>query len=261
MRYAAGIEYDGSGFYGWQRQRQSPTVQACLEQALAGVADHPVTVHCAGRTDTGVHACAQVVHFDTTAQRPEHGWLMGTNSSLHEGISMLWLRAVDERFNARHSAASRHYRYRLLNRQVRPALLRNQVAWERQPLDAARMHAAGQALLGEHDFSAFRAAGCQSRTPVRRVLRLEVARSGDELIVDIVANAFVYHMVRNIVGTLIVVGRGEEPVDWPGRLLAARDRTLAGPTAPAQGLYFVGPSYPDWPQLPVPGLSKVAPGD
>lgn len=251
MRLAAGIEYDGSGFYGWQRQRQSPTVQECLESALSRVADHPLVVHCAGRTDTGVHAHCQVVHFDTPAERLERSWVLGANTHLHPGISVLWVRPVEKDFHARFSATRRRYRYRMLNRWVRPAIARGRVAWVRQPLDAERMHEAAQALLGEHDFSSFRAVGCQAKTPVREIHRLEVSRRGSEVVVDIEANAFVYHMVRNIAGTLIPVGKGEKPVSWPGEVLAATDRTVAGPTAPAEGLYFVAPSYPDYPQLPV----------
>lgn len=251
MRLAAGIEYDGSGFYGWQTQRQSPTVQACLEAALSRVADHPVTVHCAGRTDTGVHAHCQVVHFDTEAERPERSWVLGANTGMHPGISVLWVRPVDPDFHARFSATRRRYRYRMLNRWVRPAIERGRVAWIRRPLAAARMHESAQALLGEHDFSSFRAVGCQAKSPVRRIHSLSVARHGSEVIVDIEANAFVYHMVRNIAGTLIPVGTGERPVAWPAEVLAAADRTVAGPTAPAEGLYFVAPSYPDHSYLPV----------
>jgi len=251
VRLAAGIEYDGSGFYGWQTQRQSPTVQACLEEALGRVADHPVSVHCAGRTDTGVHAHCQVVHFDTRAERRERSWVLGANTHLHAGISVLWVRPVDGDFHARFSAARRRYRYRILNRWVRPAIDRGRVAWIRQPLDAARMHEAARALHGEHDFSSFRAVGCQAKSPVREIHHLAVTRRGSEVVIDIEANAFVYHMVRNVAGTLIPVGRGERPVVWPGEVLAAADRTAAGPTAPAGGLYFVAPTYPDHPHLPI----------
>ncbi|MDZ7790639.1 MAG: tRNA pseudouridine(38-40) synthase TruA [Xanthomonadales bacterium] len=261
MRLAAGIEYDGSGFYGWQTQRQSPTVQACLETALSRVADHPVAVHCAGRTDTGVHAHCQVVHFDTQAERRERAWVLGTNTHLHPGISVLWVRPVDDEFHARFSATRRRYRYRMLNRWVRPAIERGRVAWVRQPLDAERMHAAARALLGEHDFSSFRAVGCQAKSPVREIHHLSVTRQGSEVTVDIEANAFVYHMVRNVAGTLIPVGKGERPVTWPGEVLAAVDRTLAGPTAPSDGLYFVAPTYPDYPQLPIGRVIDFPPRD
>ncbi|WP_376691525.1 tRNA pseudouridine(38-40) synthase TruA [Wenzhouxiangella sp. EGI_FJ10409] len=251
MRLAAGIEYDGSGFYGWQTQRQSPTVQACLEAALGRVADHPVRVHCAGRTDTGVHAHCQVVHFDTQAVRRERAWVLGTNTHLHPGISVHWVRPVDDDFHARFSATRRRYRYRMLNRWVRPAIERGRVAWVRQPLDAERMHAAARALLGEHDFTSFRAVGCQAKSPVREIHHLSVTRRGSEVVIDIEANAFVYHMVRNVAGTLIPVGTGDRAVSWPGEVLAAVDRTRAGPTAPAEGLYFVAPSYPEHGYLPL----------
>jgi tRNA pseudouridine38-40 synthase len=251
MRLAAGVEYDGSGFFGWQRQRQSPTVQACVEEALSRVANHPVTIHCAGRTDTGVHAHCQVVHFDTDAERSERAWVLGSNTRLHPGASLLWVRPVDELFHARFSATRRAYRYRILNRWVRPAIERGRVAWIRQPLDAACMHEAAQGLLGEHDFSSFRAVGCQARSPVRTIHHVAVRRGGHEVIVDIEANAFVYHMVRNIAGVLIAIGQGKQPVDWLEHVLAARDRTMAGVTAPAQGLYFMTATYPDYPSLPI----------
>lgn len=251
MRLAAGIEYDGSGFFGWQRQRQSPTVQECLELALARVADHELTVHCAGRTDAGVHACCQVAHFETSAERDERSWVLGTNTHLAPGISLLWVRPVDDRFHARFSAVRRRYSYRILNRWVRPAIERGRVAWIRHPLDAGCMHKAAQALVGEHDFSSFRAVGCQARTPVRNLHRIEVLRLGNEIVIEVEANAFVYHMVRNIAGTLLMVGRGEKHAGWVADVLAARDRKIAGPTAPATGLYFMAPSYPDYPDLPV----------
>lgn len=248
---AAGVEYDGSGFFGWQRQRQTPTVQECLEAAASRVADHPITVHCAGRTDTGVHAYCQVIHFDTDAERSERSWVLGINTRLVPGISLLWVRPVDEQFHARFAANRRHYKYRILNRWVRPAIERGRVAWIRRPLDAERMDAAAKSLLGEHDFSSFRAVGCQARTPVRTIFEIAVVRRGHEIELQIEANAFVYHMVRNIAGTLIAIGAGEQPVEWAGQVLAARDRTVAGITAPAEGLYFMAPRYPDYPDLPV----------
>jgi tRNA pseudouridine38-40 synthase len=251
MRLAAGVEYDGSGFYGWQRQRQSPTVQACVEQALSRVANEPITVHCAGRTDTGVHALCQVIHFDTNARRSERAWVLGANTGLNSGASLLWVRAVDTDFHARFSATRRRYHYRIINRWVRPAIDRDRVAWIRVPLDADRMQRAAQDLVGEHDFSSFRAVGCQARSPVRTIHHVEVVRRDCEIGIDIEANAFVYHMVRNIAGCLIAVGQGKQEVDWIKTLLAARDRTRAGPTAPAQGLFFMQAEYPDYPQLPI----------
>lgn len=250
MRLAVGVEYDGSGFFGWQRQRQTPTVQACLEQALARVADHPVQVHCAGRTDTGVHARCQVVHFDTEAERDERSWVLGTNTALAPGITVLWVRPVSQDFHARFSARRRSYVYRILNRWVRPAIERGRVAWVRQPLEAERMHEAAQRLLGEHDFSSFRAAGCQARSPIRTIHSASVVRRGHEISFEVEANAFVYHMVRNLAGALIKVGLGQQAPDWISELLSLRDRTAAGITAPAEGLYFQAPIYPDFPDLP-----------
>ncbi len=251
MRLAVGVEYDGSGFHGWQRQRQSPTVQECVEHALAHVADEPVTVHCAGRTDAGVHAHCQVAHFETSAYRDERSWVLGANSVLEPGISILWVRPVDDSFHARFSATRRRYQYRILNRWVRPALERDRVAWIRVPLDADLMHQAAQGLLGEHDFSSFRAVGCQAKSPVRTIHHVAVARQGNEIIVDIEANGFVYHMVRNIAGVLIAIGQGKRSKDWLVQVMAASDRTIAGVTAPARGLYFMTAGYPDYPQLPI----------
>ncbi len=250
MRLAVGVEYDGSAFYGWQRQRQSPTVQACVEEALARVANHPVTVHCAGRTDTGVHAVCQVIHFDTDAERDERAWVLGANSRLHPGASLLWVRPVAADFHARFSALSRRYSYRILNRWVRPAIERGRVGWVRKPLTAALMHEAAQLLLGEHDFSSFRAAGCQSKSPMRRVDRIDVVRHGQHVHVDIEANAFVYHMVRNIVGALLAIGLGERDQDWLAEVLAARDRRQSAVTAEASGLYFMDVRYSPRFELP-----------
>ncbi len=250
MRLAAGVEYDGSGFYGWQRQRQSPTVQECVEAALTRVADHAVTVHCCGRTDTGVHARCQVVHFDTAAMRSERSWVLGANTHLPPGASLLWVRGVDEQFHARFSASRRRYRYRILNRWVRPAIARDRLSWVRKPLDVERMQDAAEHLLGEHDFSSFRAVGCQSKTPVRTIHHLGVARVANEVHIDVEANAFVYHMVRNLAGVLMAIGQGDREPEWAAEVLSARDRTVAGVTAPAQGLCFMAAHYPDHPQLP-----------
>jgi len=244
MRYAAGIEYDGSDFLGWQRLSHGASVQAAVESALSFVADHPLEVTCAGRTDTAVHARCQVVHFDSAAARSERGWLLGANSRLPAGVCLRWLQPVADDFHARYAATARRYCYTILNRAVRPAIGRAYLTWERQPLDAARMHAAAQALLGEHDFSAFRTVACQARSPNRRVDAVRVQRDGERVVMEIQANAFLHHMVRNIVGSLLPVGRGEQPVEWLGNLLAGRDRSVAGPTAPPNGLAFVGPLYP-----------------
>ena len=245
MRSALGIEYDGSGFFGWQSQVQTPTVQEAVEQALGAVADHEVKVVCAGRTDTGVHAKCQVVHFDTGAQRPERSWILGANSNLPESVSVLWVKAVNDDFHARFSAFERSYRYTICNRWIRPALRRRQVTWCRKPLDAGRMHRAALALLGEHDFSAFRSSGCKARHAVREVTDIRVRREGDRVCLEISANGFLYHMVRNIAGSLMDIGAGERGEEWLGELLEQGDRTLAGVTAGAAGLCFVRVRYPD----------------
>lgn len=258
MRYAIGLEYDGSMFLGWQVQRQEPTVQGCVEQALQRVAAHPVRVICCGRTDTGVHALGQVAHFDSDARRAERSWILGLNSHLPAGISVLWIRRVDESFHARFSAFSRTYRYLVQNRWIRPALEGRRMSWCRRPLDAAKMHLAAQALRGEHDFTAFRAGACQARHAVREIQDIAVSRSGDVVALEITANGFLYHMVRNIAGSLVRVGLGEADVGWIGELLAQRDRSKAAPTAAPEGLYFVSARYPEQYGLPV-GLPEGPP--
>jgi tRNA pseudouridine38-40 synthase len=255
MRYALGIEYEGSGFFGWQSQRQSPTVQEAVERALSAVADEPVSVVCAGRTDTGVHARCQVIHFDTAAQRPERSWILGANSQLPSSVSVLWARPTGAEFHARFSAFERSYRYTICNRWIRPALGRKTMAWHRRPLDAGRMHRATQALRGEHDFSAFRSAGCRARHAVREITAIGVSRHGDLVRLDVSANGFLHRMVRNIAGSLLPIGAGDRPVAWLEELLAGKDRTLAGVTAVAEGLCLVGVRYPEafgLPESPVP---------
>lgn len=249
-RIALGLEYDGSPYSGWQAQAQARGLQTAVEAALSFVADHPVNALAAGRTDAGVHATMQVVHFDSTAARSERGWVMGANTNLPEHISALWAREVPDDFNARYSALARSYRYVILNRLARPGLLRERVAWVRETLDAVRMHEAAQSLIGEHDFSSFRAAECQSPTPMRRMMRIVVTRCEEYVTIDVTANAFLHHMVRNIAGVLIAVGRGQAPLDWPLQVLNARDRTAGGITAPASGLYLFGVYYPDELALP-----------
>ncbi len=250
MRYALGLEYDGSGFLGWQIQTQGPTIQGCVEQAVAKVADHDIRVFCCGRTDTGVHACCQVAHFDTTAERSERSWVLGVNSQLPPGIAVLWVRQVDEDFHARFAAYSRSYQYRLLNRAVRPALNAGKVGWFRKPLDVTRMHESAQLLMGEHDFSAFRAAGCQATHAVRTIHHISVRRVDDRVMLDVTANGFLYHMVRNIAGSLMAIGAGEQTGEWLAEVLLGRDRTVAAPTAPGEGLYFMGARYPEKYALP-----------
>ncbi|SRR5690554_6758252 len=257
MRFALGVEYDGSPFSGWQRQAHAASVQAAVERALSKIADHPVQATCAGRTDAGVHATQQVVHFDTSAVRPARAWLMGGNANLPESVGFTWLREVDDSFNARFSATARAYRYVICSRPLRPALHRKRVSWTYKALDAERMHEAGQALLGEHDFTSFRAVACQAKHPIRTIERLSVRRSGDYLYLDIAANAFLHHMVRNIAGTLMTVGAGEQPVGWVREVLEARDRTVAGITAPAEGLYLVAVRYPSVYDLPEQGELPV----
>lgn len=245
MRIAAGVEYDGRDFHGWEKQRNGRTVQESLEQALTSVAAGPVRTRCAGRTDARVHALAQVVHFDTDAVRSERSWVFGANANLPGDVSVLWAREVGEAFHARFCAVSRSYRYVILDRPVRPAVLRGRVTWECRPLDAGAMARAARSLLGEHDFSAFRAAGCQARNPVRTLQRLDVQRHGEYVVMEVRANAFLQHMVRNLAGVLMAIGAGREPEDWAARVLAGRDRRLGGVTAPPDGLYLTGVEYPD----------------
>lgn len=251
QRIAVGVEYDGTRYAGWQRQADISTVQAEVERALGRVADHPVTVTCGGRTDAGVHALGQVAHFDAAARRSLRGWVLGANTLLPADIALTWAIEVDPEFHARHSALARTYRYLIQNRPVRPALLGKRACWMREPLDAAAMHAAAQCLLGEHDFSAFRSVECQSRTPRRRLEAIAVTRAGDRVVVEVTANAFLHHMVRNIVGALIEVGTAERATGWIAEVLAGRDRRLAAITAPACGLYLTSIRYPEAAGLPV----------
>jgi tRNA pseudouridine38-40 synthase len=251
LRIALGIEYDGTDFLGWQRLSHGASVQGAIESALSFVAAHAVEVTCAGRTDSGVHARCQVVHFDSEATRTIRGWTLGTNSQLPPSVAVIWAREVAEDFHARYSARARRYRYTIQNRPIRPALDARRVAWERAPLDIDAMQSAAQALVGEHDFSAFRTVQCQARSTFRNVREITISRARDEISIEIEANAFLHHMVRNIVGSLLPIGRGEQREAWLGELLAGRDRAKAGPTAPAAGLTFLGPRYPAHWNLPV----------
>ena len=251
-RIACRIEYDGHAFNGWQSQPdpEALTVQDELEKALTMIAAAPVRVHCAGRTDAGVHAFAQIVHFDAPAPRSCKAWVLGGNASLRGDIRIHWAVPVDGRFHARFSARSRCYRYVIANTAIAPALLRRQVAWHRRPLDAGTMDRAAQALLGERDFSAFRAASCQSASSIRNVVAISVYRHGDLVVLEIVANAFLHHMVRNIAGALLAVGDGRKPEEWIGLLLDGGDRTQGADTAPAAGLYLAAVDYPEEFALP-----------
>ena len=250
IRLAACVEYDGAAYYGWQRLSHGPSVQEEVERALSVVADQPVSVQCAGRTDSGVHAVGQIIHFETKAERPLRGWLRGSNVKLPDGIALRWIQPVADDFHARFSAQSRRYRYIIQNRDARPALLKGRVAWNYHPLNVERMHEAAQCLLGENDFSSFRAAACQSHHAMREMQLISVSRKGDFIYIDVQANAFLHHMVRNIVGSLLLVGKGDRPAEWIADLLAARDRNQAGMTAAASGLYFVHVNYPPEFNLP-----------
>ncbi|HYC45470.1 MAG TPA: tRNA pseudouridine(38-40) synthase TruA [Burkholderiales bacterium] len=242
-RIALGIEYDGACFCGWQTQPSACGVQDHVEAALAHIAGERVDIVCAGRTDAGVHALEQVVHFDTAAERPESAWVRGVNASLAAGCAVLWAREVAEAFHARYSALERCYRYVLLNRAVRPALAQRRVGWFHLPLDIERMRSAAALLVGEHDFSAFRSSECQARSPVRQIRRLTIERRGDFVVFEICANAFLHHMVRNVVGTLVYVGKEKHPPEWVADVLASRDRSRAAPTFDPAGLYLERVDY------------------
>ncbi len=244
MRYALAVEYDGTRFCGWQKQKHCVSVQSELECAVSQVANVSIELTCSGRTDAGVHAKAQVVHFDTLAVRPDKAWIMGVNNLLDRSISVHWVSIVSDEFHARYSAIDRCYRYEILNRTARPGLGYTQVAWVMQPLNEKLMNIAGQHLIGEFDFSAFRAAGCQAKHARREVKYLRVFRNNDRVIIEICANAFLHNMVRIIVGSLIKIGKGERSPSWMLTLLQGKNRTQSGATAEPGGLYFVGPRYP-----------------
>jgi tRNA pseudouridine38-40 synthase len=251
-RVAAIIEYDGTDYAGWQSQVHSASIQDAVQAALSFVAGHPIVAICAGRTDAGVHAVGQVVHFDTHAERTPRAWVLGANTKLAPSIALQWAGEVTGGFHARHKAVRRIYRYAILNRSARSALHRTRAAWIHRPLDAKAMQAAAQALIGEHDFSAFRSVECQSQTTIRRVDAIEVAREGDYVWVQISANAYLHHMVRNIVGTLMDVQCESDPRSAMAAVLAGADRRYAGATAPAAGLYLWRVEYPQDFGIPVP---------
>ena len=260
MRWALGVEYDGSRYHGWQAQQGVATVQETLERALSKVADHPLRVVCAGRTDTGVHATGQVVHFDSDAPRTARSWVLGTNVNLPPDVNVNWAQPVPDTFHARFSAISRSYRYLILDRFARSAIWRDRAVWTHRPLDAGRMQAAARPLLGSHDFSSFRALGCQAKSPVRTITRLQVSREAEFVTIEVDADAFLQHMVRNLAGVLMAIGRGDRPVAWAAEVLAFRDRTLGGVTAPPQGLYLVRVGYPPAFGVQGPGGEERPPG-
>jgi tRNA pseudouridine38-40 synthase len=249
-RIALGVEYDGTDFVGWQPQPNGRSVAVELAAAVSAVANESVRVHAAGRTDAGVHATGQVVHFDTSATRSARAWSLGINSSLPADVAVKWACEVPADFDARRSALARRYRYVIVCTPTRPAVARRFVWWLRDALDCPAMSQASIAWLGEHDFSAFRAAECQSSTPMRHVYAIGIARHDERIEIEVTANSFVYHMVRNLVGTLAEIGRGRAPPAWAAELLAGRDRTKAAPTAPAHALTLVEVYYPEKLGLP-----------
>jgi len=257
MRYALGVEYDGSQYFGWQRQKSVVSVQQTLEEALSKIADEPIEIVCAGRTDTGVNATNQVVHFDTTKQRKDVAWTLGVNTNLPKDIAVSWVKPVDEEFHARFSATARRYRYIIYNNSLRSAILSQGLSFCHYPLNADLMHQAAQYLVGQHDFTSFRTVHCQSHSPVRTIMHCNVIRQGDYVILDVKANAFLHHMVRNIAGSLMKVGQELKPVTWISEVLAAKNRCLAGITAPSAGLYFVDVDYPEEFDLPQRGLGPL----
>ncbi|RUQ96344.1 tRNA pseudouridine(38-40) synthase TruA [Legionella septentrionalis] len=245
MRIALMVEYDGSQYHGWQAQAGLRTVQQALEYALSNVAAQEIAVACAGRTDTGVHATHQIIHFDSQKERSIRSWIHGANSFLPKDVCVRWGKEMPEDFHARYSALSRRYRYVIYNSAIRPALMRSNVTWQYRQLDHRLMHEASQHLLGEQDFTSFRSIECQSKTPMRNVHNIQVLRKGDIVVIDISANAFLHHMVRNIAGVLIAVGSGRRPVAWVKEVLQAKDRKLGAETAPPYGLYLVEVLYPE----------------
>ena len=251
MKIALGVEYDGAAYNGWQSQKHGHGVQEEVEKALSVVADQDVKIICAGRTDTGVHALGQVIHYETTAVRSERSWILGANANLPKDISVHWAKQVDDDFHARFSALSRRYQYIILNQFSRPAVLSKRVTWQGKSLDVKRMSLAAADLVGEHDFSSYRATACQAKSAVRTIQHLHVTRTGNFICIDIQANAFLHHMVRNIAGVLMTIGMGEQPVEWAKQVLAFRDRKLGGVTAMPDGLYFMQVEYPAEFSIPI----------
>ena len=256
-KFAVGIQYSGTAYSGWQRQKHCESIQQLIEDALGYVADHPVKLVVAGRTDAGVHAVEQVAHFETDADRDCRAWLLGSNCRLPKDIRLKWVVSIDREFHARFSAMARQYRYIILNSAAPDALFHDMVGWEYRPLDHKIMHQAAQTLLGEHDFSAFRAVGCQAKSSKRCIEHISVTRNQNLIYLDITANAFLYRMVRNIVGSLVTVGSGENSIAWLEGVLAGKDRNQAAATASASGLYLVRAFYPEQFKLPIEGKKPV----
>jgi len=254
MRIAAAVEYNGAGFCGWQRQVDVRSVQQSMEDALSKIANEPIQVTVAGRTDTGVHALAQIIHFDTSAARDGYSWVRGTNTHLPDDVALLWAEQVADGFHARFSATGRHYHYVILNRPVRPTYLSRRVTWDYRLLDVAGMQAGAEYLVGTHDFTSFRSIDCQAKSPVRELRRLTIERHGEFVHIRAYANAFLQHMVRNLAGVLMAIGAGEQEPTWARQVLAARDRTQGGVTAPPDGLYLTEIEYPD--EFRVPRFSR-----
>ncbi len=256
-KYAIGVEYSGADYCGWQQQKHCVAIQEHVQNAIGFVANHPIQLVCAGRTDSGVHAVEQVAHFESGAERDDRAWILGSNCRLPRDIRIKWIKAVDDNFHARFSAFARSYRYIILNSRVPSAIFHDRVNWEYRRLDHTSMHECAQQLFGEHDFSAFRAAGCQAKSASRNVHEINITRQGELIYFDIKANAFLYHMVRNLAGSLITVGKGEQSIEWFAEVLASKDRNLADVTAPAAGLYLVRAYYPDQYNLPIAGQKPV----
>jgi len=244
MKIALGVEYFGKDFHGWQAQKSGlRTVQGSVESSLAKVANHPVRVFCSGRTDSGVHAKEQVIHFETLSIRTERAWLFGGNVNLPRDVNFKWVKQVSDGFHARFSAYARSYEYKIHHDPVRSSLKGDYCLWEPRPLDINKMQTAAGILVGEHDFSCFRGSLCQAKSPIKKIEYIQIESTNDEIIISIKANAFLHHMVRNIVGTLLKIGRGEKNVEWMSSVLESKDRREAGPTAEPQGLYFIKAFY------------------
>jgi tRNA pseudouridine38-40 synthase len=256
VKIAAAVEYCGSRFHGWQRLKKDRSVQRCVEEALSKVANHPVQVVCAGRTDAGVHARYQIIHFETDAVREPHSWVFGANSNLPSDVSLIWAQNVDAEFHARFLAVARSYSYVILNRPARSGLLNPMLTWESRHLNESLMSDAAQHLVGKHDFTSYRAQACQAHSPIREIYALDIERKGIYVIINVRANAFLYHMVRNIAGVLMSIGLAQHEVDWSRKVLEAKDRSVAGITAPAEGLYLVSVEYPERFNLPAVDLSE-----